>query len=225
MAKNQHPVTNRSKGASQWQDDYWLLLMQIYLRKPVGVKPMYSRPLVELGMELHIAPEQLYARLEQIARLETPRIERIWLEYSRNPKRLTRAVQLLRGMIGFGNSDFYAGVEIEETFERDFRPLEEDNRLTPVMLVVLLDLYFQLTPPTMVAETPEVRQTASLLKIPVPLVLDVLNVYQHCDPYLQRHDVVISPLLGPCQQVWQRYVTEDPRPLSAYAQQLKAYFK
>ena len=98
-----------------WQDDYWLLLMQLYLRKPVGIKPMYSKPLVELSMELHIAPEQLHARLCQISRLETPRIERIWQDYSRNPKRLSRAVQLLRGMMGFGSAgDFYEGVEIED---------------------------------------------------------------------------------------------------------------
>ena len=25
---------------SKWQDEYWLLLMQIYLQKPVGLKPM-----------------------------------------------------------------------------------------------------------------------------------------------------------------------------------------
>lgn len=24
----------------QWQDDYWLPLMQLYLKKPVGVKPV-----------------------------------------------------------------------------------------------------------------------------------------------------------------------------------------
>ena len=77
-----------------WQDDYWLLLMQLYLHKPVGVKPLYCKPMVDLSLELHIAPEQLLARMNQIARLETPRIERIWEEFSRNPKRLTRAVQL-----------------------------------------------------------------------------------------------------------------------------------
>ena len=142
MAKNQnvrHTLTSRLKN---WQDDYWLLLMQLYLRKPVGVKPVYSRPLVMLSMELHIAPEQLHARLAQIACLETPRIERIWEEYSRNPKRLARAVGLLRNMMGFNSAgDFYEGVEVEETFERDFRPLAEDERLTPVMLVLILDLY------------------------------------------------------------------------------------
>ena len=56
MAKNQ-----------LWHDDYWLLLMQLYLRKPVGVKPIYSRQMVELSIELHIAPQQLFARMCEIA--------------------------------------------------------------------------------------------------------------------------------------------------------------
>ena len=193
MAKNQ-----------LWHDDYWLLLMQLYLHKPVGVKPMYSRPMVELSIELHIAPQQLFARMCEIANLETPRIERIWQDYSRN---------------------FYEGVEVEETFERDFRPIAEDARLTPVMLILILDQYFRLTPITMVEETPEVQQLARLLRIPVSLVTDVMYVYQHCDPYLNRRDVIISPLLSPCQQIWQRYGNIDTRQLASYANQLKDYFK
>ena len=215
MAKNQ-----------LWHDDYWLLLMQLYLHKPVGVKPMYSRPIVELSIELHIAPQQLFARMCEIANLETPRIERIWQEYSRNPKRLTRAVQLLRNMMGFNSGGgFYEGVEVEETFERDFRPIAEDARLTPVMLILILDQYFRLTPITMVEETPEVQQLARLLRIPVSLVTDVMYVYQHCDPYLNRRDVIISPLLSPCQQIWKRYGNIDTRQLASYAEQLKDYFK
>ena len=215
MAKNQ-----------LWHDDYWLLLMQLYLRKPVGVKAMYSRQMVELSIELHIAPQQLFARMCEIANLETPRIERIWQEYSRNPKRLTRAVQLLRNMMGFGSAGgFYEGVEVGETFERDFRPIEEDKRLTPVMLVLILDQYFRLTPITMVEETPEVQQLAHLLRIPTSLVVDILEVFQHCDPYLNRRDVTISHLLLPCQQIWQRYGNIDTRQLASYAEQLKDYFK
>ena len=216
MAKNQF-----------WQDDYWLLLMQLYLRKPVGVKPMYSKAVVQLSMELHIAPEELQARMNQIARLETPRIERIWQEYSRNPKRLTRAVQLLRNMIGFNSSgDFYEGVALEETFERDFRPMAEDERLLPIMLVLILELYFRLTPLTMVKDTPEVREMASLLHIPAQLVVDVLEVFQYCDPYLNRKEKSGSPLLQACQQTWNHCTNSmDHRQLTAYANQLKAYFK
>ena len=226
MAKKQISLTSGSKSGTQWQDDYWLLLMQVYLRKPVGVKPMYSKPLIELSMELHIEPEQLHARLCQIARLETPRIERIWQDYSRNPKRLSRAVQLLRGMMGFGSAgDFYDGVEVEETFERDFRPLAEDERITPVMLILIIDLYFRLTPITMVSETPEVQELARLMKVPSQLVADILEVFQHCDPYLKRRDVTFSPLLLPCKRIWQRYGNGSTEQLAVYAEQLKEYFK
>ena len=209
-----------------WQDDYWLLLMQQYLSRPAGIKPTYSRGMVELSMELHIAPEELHERMGDIARLRTPRIERIWQEYGENPRRLKRAVQLLRQMTGFNSGgDFYEGVDIQETFEVDFRPIAEDERLTPVMLILMLDLYFRLTPITMVSETPEVQELARLMHIPTALVVDVLDVYQHCDPYLNRKDVCFNPLMLPCQQIWQRYGNGDSRQLADYAEQLKAYFE
>lgn len=211
---------------ANWHDDYWLLLMQIYLRKPIGIKPLYSRPMVDLSLELHIPPQFLFARMCEIANLETPRIERLWETYSGNKGRLTRAISLLRSMKGFGQEDsFYEGVELNETFERNFRPLPEDSRFTPVMLVLILDLYFRLTPITMVPETPEVQELARLLKISPDEVTEVLDVFQHCDPYLSRHDVVFNRLLLPCQHVWQHYGNADTRSLSSYAEQLKEYYK
>ena len=215
MAKNQ-----------LWNDDYWLLLLQLYLRKPVGVKPMYNRDLVNLSLELHIAPQQLHQRLKDIDNLETPRIERIWREYGENPQRLTRAVRLLREMKGFNSAgDFFEGVAIEETFEGDFRPLAEDSRLMPFMLVMILDLYFHLTPATMVKETPEVRDLASLMKIPTTLIVEVLQIFQHLDPYLRHKGEPINALLQPCRQIWERYANMDTDQLAEYAEQLSAYFK
>ena len=211
---------------STWHDDYWLLLMQIYLKKPVGVKALYNRDMVNLSLELHIAPEALQSRMQQIARLETPRIERIWQTYHNDTRKLKRAVSMLRKMSGFGTAGlFYDGVEVEETFEKDFRSLPEDERLTPVMLTILLDLYFQLTPSTMVSTTPEVSKTARLLKLPVDLVVDILQVYQHCDPYLKRKDHCSSPLLSPCQQIWQRFGNIDTTVLEKYADEIREYFK
>jgi hypothetical protein len=187
---------------------------------------MYSRQMVELSIELHIAPQQLFARMCEIANLETPRVERIWQEYSRNPKRLTRAVQLLRNMMGFNSSGgFYEGVEVEETFERDFRPVSEDTSITPMMLILVLDLYFRLTPITMVPETPEIQELGRLMKIPAREVADIMDIYQHCDPYLNRKEVVFSPLFPACQDIWQRYGNMDTEQLASYAQQLKAYFR
>ena len=209
-----------------WQDDYWLLLMQIYLHKPVGVKPLYSREMVDLSVELHIAPQILRSRMQQIATLETPRIERIWRTYADNPRKLARAVKLLREMKGFGSAgDFFQGVEIQETFEKDFRPLAEDERFTPVMLILILDLYFCLSTITMVEETPEVQELAKLLKLKSSDIVMVLDVFQTCDPYLNREASVDSALLLPCQQIWQRYGNMEPHVLAAYAEELKEYFK
>ena len=155
----------------------------------------------------------------QIANLETPRIEHIWETYGNNPRKLSRAVSLLREMRGFNNAvEFYDGVETNESFEKDFRPIADDETLTPVMLILILDEYFRLTPITMVAETPEVQQLARLLKLKP-------DIYQHCDPYLNRKDVVISPLLLPCQLVWRRFGNAKTEDLASYATQLKEYFR
>lgn len=211
---------------AKWSDDYWLLLMQIYLQRPMGVKPMYSRKMVDLSLELHLPPSMLFVRMCQIANLETPRIEHIWETYGHNPRKLARAVSLWREMRGYGNADeFYEGVEVNETFERDFRPLAGDGELMPVMLILILDLYFRLTPITMVVATPEVQQLARLIKVKPQEVVDVLEVFQYCDPYLKRREVTFSPLFLPCQQVWRRYGNADTEALASYAEQLKEYFK
>ena len=210
---------------SNWSDDYWLLLLQLYLRKPVGIKPMYSRAMVELAMELHIAPQILFSRMGQLAALQTPRIERIWEQYGDNPRRLSRAVRLLRDMKGYGNADdFYEGVEVNESFEKDFRPVSPDSSWTPVALILILDLYFRLTPQTMVAATPEIQELARLLKVRPADVAEVMDVYQHIDPYLNRRDVVFNSLLGPCSDVWNRYGNCDTERLAAFAKELKEYY-
>ena len=211
---------------AKWSDDYWLLLMQIYLQRQVGIKPMYSRKMVDLSLELHIAPNVLFARMCQLANLETPRIEHIWETYGNNPRKLSRAVGLWREMRGYGNADvFYDGVEVNETFVRDFKPVSEDTNMTPVMLTLILDLYFRLTPITMVKETPEVQELARLMKVRPQDVVEVMDVFQRCDPYLNRKDVLISPLLGPCSEVWRRFGNANTEDLASYAEQLKEYYK
>lgn len=208
-----------------WHDDYWLMLMDIYLSKPVGLKPLYNRKMVDLSQELHISPEALQARMKRLAKLQTPRIERLWRTYSKDPKRLARAVRLLRSMNGFGAAEqFYDGVEVQETFEKDFRPVEGTS-MTPAMLAMILDLYFQLTPATMVSETPEVKALAKLIGRDTSEVVQVLDIYQTCDPYLNRKEMIISPLLLPCQQMWQRFGNHEPEELREYTDKLQDYFR
>ena len=56
-------------------------------------------------------------------------------------------------------------------------------------------------------------------------VTEILDVYQHCDPYLNRRDMLVSPLLLPCSQVWQRFGNSDIEELTSFATQLKEYFR
>lgn len=208
-----------------WQDENWLPLLQIYLKKPVGLKPTYCKALVDLSLELHIAPQVLQARMEQIAGLSTPRLERIWQTYSESPRRLARAVRLWREMRTFGNADiFFEGVDVAETFEKDFRPLEEDETMKPLDLILILNLYFQLVPQTMVAETPEVQELSRLIGIKTSRVVEVLLLFQQCDPYLKRNDISFAPLFLPCQQVWQRF-NGDAGMTEKAANELVAYYK
>ncbi|MCR4853649.1 MAG: hypothetical protein K5893_08675 [Prevotella sp.] len=211
----------------RWQDEYWLLLMQLYLRKPEGLKPIYSRKMVELALELHIEPQFLFEQMFRLRQLETPRLEKLWQRYANSPQRLAKGVKMLRAMKGLGNADlFYEGVETQqESWEQDFMPLEENASLKPVMLILVLDLYFRLTPNTMVAETPEVADLAKLMRIGAPLVVEIMDVYQVCDPYLNRSEIVLSPLVRPCQKVWQRFGNDSPEKLAALAAQMKSYFQ
>lgn len=208
-----------------WQDEYWLLLMQLYLKKPAGVKPLYSKQLVDLSMELHIPPHVLREKMFKLRSLDEPRIEKLWNTYANNPQKLSRGIKKLRQMKGFSNAEeFYEGVELNESFEKYFRPLAERPELKPVMLVMILNLYFQLTPITMVEETPEIQQLAKKMKIKPGVVVEVMDIYQIFDPYLKREEMIFSSLLGPCQKVWQRFGNDNPEELSALAGQLIEYF-
>ncbi|MBQ8047772.1 MAG: hypothetical protein IJ196_07605 [Prevotella sp.] len=228
-----------------WSDEYWLLLMQIYLRKPVGVKPLYSKQVVGLALELHIPPQFLYEQMFRLRALDTPQIEKLWERYGKSPRRLARGVQLLRQMKGFGQaSDFYDGVTIQESFERDFKPIEVDGSwmktdltavkageakesdcLMPIHLVMVLDLYFRLTPSTMVKETPEVVELSRLMSVPTGTIVDVMEVFRVCDPYLKNDDFIIHPLLDSCFSTWRKYADDKPERLASLAAQLKNYFK
>ena len=87
-----------------WNDEYWLLLIQLYLREPVGVKPLYSRALVDVSMELHIPPQVLYEQMFRLRSIDTPRMQRLWNTYAHYPKRLSRGVKLLRQRLGYGSN-------------------------------------------------------------------------------------------------------------------------
>lgn len=208
-----------------WRDEYWLLLMQLYLKKPAGVKPLYSKPLVDLSIELHIPPKVLHEKMFRLCSIDTPRIERLWSTYGNSPQKLAKGVRMLRQMNGFSNAEeFYDGVEVNESFEKYFCPIDERPDLKPVMLVIILNLYFRLTPITMVEDTPEIQHLAKKMKIKPSVVVEVMDIFRIFDPYLKNEEMIFSNLLNPCQQVWQRFGNDNLEELSALSALLVEYF-
>ena len=117
------------------------------------------------------------------------------------------------------------GVEVKETFEKNWEPLESEPSLTPVKLIIILDLYFQLTPITMVPETPEIIDLGKLIKTSPKVIAEAMGVFMYCDPYLNREDVLIHPLLEACSDIWHQYGNGNPDRLYQLANELKEYFK
>jgi len=70
-----------------------------------------------------------------------------------------------------------------------------------------------------------VKELAKLMNTEAREVVKVMDIYQTCDPYLNRKEIVISPLMLPCQQMWQRFGNHEPEELQEYAEKLSEYFK
>lgn len=209
-----------------WRDEYWLLLMQVYHQKPVGLKPTYSRQMVSLAMEIHISPRELYERAFRLRTLPTTELRRIWDIYNANPRRLAKECARIRGMEGFGKASiFYEGVEQNMSFERLFLPVERRENIKPVMLIMILDLYFQLTTITMVEETPEVIDLARCMRIKPKDVVEVLTIYQTFDPCLSRSPLETTPLVRECEDIWHRFGNDSPDTLSSVAHEMVEYFR
>lgn len=216
-----------------WTEELWPLVIQLYQKKPTGIKPLYSRDSVKLAMQLHIPPQTLYQKMFCLRQPSLPSLQLLVKKYAHSPKKLEQACRQLRQTDGMGNAtEFYDDVKVNETWELDFKPVNARTAqmmgrplLTPVMLTLILDLYFRLIPTTMVPETPDVIELARLLSISPADVVDVLGIYQYCDPYISHTDSLIDPLLPPCHAIWQRYANNDPMVLSNLANQLVAYFK
>ncbi|MDY3355279.1 MAG: hypothetical protein SOW79_03735 [Prevotella sp.] len=214
-----------------WTEELWPLVIQIYLKKPLGIKPLYSRDIVNLALELHIPPQIIHRKLSLLRRNPTPTLKRMMEAYEKKPQWLKKACQATRQIQGLGTAgELFRDVEIKETFELDFRPVNAATAMmmgrplyTPVMLIMLLNLYFCLVPQTMVAETPEVKELASLLEIEPKDVVDILEIYQYCDPFINTPESLMDPMLPPCHKIWEKY-SDDIEKLSALAEQLKYYW-
>ena len=71
-----------------WNDDYWLLVLQLYLKRPTGVKAVYAREAVDLAVELHLPPPFIHQQLQEMDRRDRLVLQLVWKTYAQKPRRL-----------------------------------------------------------------------------------------------------------------------------------------
>lgn len=211
-----------------WSDQYWPLVIKLYLTPPVGVKDEYSRAVVDLALFLHIPPAHLRERMEEADHPATPSLRRMRALYEANTRRLNRDVKQLRQMAGFGSAGaFYEGVQADESFERHFRPVADDTPFTPAMLVMVLDLYYQLVPHTMTVHTPEVVELARHLRVTPTEVRQALHAFLAIDPGVptrERDVTVPASLANAAADIWRQCDDGDMDKAAAMARRFTPYF-
>lgn len=211
-----------------WNDEYRILLLAIYLQKPVGVKSPHSRQLVELALQLHVPPKTLHKEMQMLDDKDKVSVRKLWDTYGNNPRRLNKAVKRLRGMDGFGNADvFYDGVDNNDTLAEEYMPVCAESCLSRAMIAVITSLYFRLTPTTMVTETPEVIDTAKLLGIKPETVESVLHMLQQFDPLTKRERTAAlpQPVADTAHTIWRMFNNMMPEAMEKKVEQYMEFFK
>lgn len=209
-----------------WQEEYWLLLLRVYLQKPVGIKSCYSPKMVELALNIGLHPQLLHQKMEQLVAHKSRSLEQLWNTFSEDKKALSEAIKQIKKMEGFHYPQaFYHNVAIKETWQKDFSPISKELPYLPIQLIIILELYFRLTPLTISTNTPEVKQLATQLKLTTDDVVDILKTFMLCDPYLNKPKEPNKPLFKHCLLIWQRYGNLEPTVWGQEADALKDYFK
>ena len=209
---------------NNWSDDYWPLVFQAYMLKPKGVKSEWSKPVVDLAIELHLNPKVLHEKMELADRHDSPSLRRLWNLYADNTRRLNRDAKTVKQMAGFGNAGlFYDGVTADDDPCRDYMPIGGDTHVSTAVLTMVLRLYFSLTPVTMVTDTPEVQETARLTGLPTEHLVELLQLFQTFDPILRRKPATPSPVADEAQRLWNRFYN-DTNLLDTAAARFEEYF-
>lgn len=211
-----------------WNDENLLFLMQLYLEEPVGLKPLYSRSLVNLSLDLHIEPQLILKKMQEIeeSKDKTPSLKFLWDTYSDDKEKLDEAVRKIRKMRGFGKPEkFYKNVKTVSSFESMFLPIEGYKNIIPVMLIMVLKVYPTILPTAMEVTTPEIVDLSKLLGIKPKSVLKIMTTFLQCDPIMNRKKDEDDALYKACLEVWREYANDTPDKLRKKVEELKDYFE
>ncbi|WP_106485218.1 hypothetical protein [Bacteroides sp. Marseille-P3684] len=187
----------------QWSKEESLLVLDLYLSKPVGMKSVTDETLVDRAQLLGRTPDAFCRRMMQFQQWypvlpfdagedvfgdDNPAV---WSIYFGQPKLAHReAAALLK--------DFCIGT-------------------------LVLNLYFQLIISTMNEKVPEVMALARQVKRPAKEIVALLHVYAALDPFVKDHPADDLAIPSVYRQLWSRYA-DDMDKLSRVAKYVEGHY-
>lgn len=192
--------------AAKWTKEESVLVLDLYFKKPVGIKEKDSPLILDLAQTIGRTPNAVYRRMYGLLR---------WYP----------AIPLL----------FHDDLDEEDDPFQPFlneyfinrKKLHKDAALflSNIRIYTLtLHLYFHLVPSTMVPKVPEVASLAKLVGRKQDFIVEILRNYLSCDPFMQgKVPIPTTTLQRPCRLMWERY-GKDANKLNAAAQYITEYY-
>ncbi len=193
--------------AVKWTKEESILVLDLYFKKPVGMKKKDSLQILDLAKTIGRSPSAVYRRMYEFLR---------WYPTIPLP--------------------FYDDLEDESDpfqpfwngYFLDLKKLHKDAEsfLSDIRVYTLtLHLYFQLIPDTMTPKVPEVIALAKMVKRPPALIVEILHNYLSCDPFMRGKAPQASTSLHKlCRIIWERY-EKNSLMLNAAFDYIAAYYR
>lgn len=193
--------------AVKWTKEESILVLDLYFKKPVGMKKKDSLQIFDLAKTIGRTPNAVYRRMYDFLRWyptipllfyddmedENDSFQPFWNEYFLDSKKLHKDA---------------------ESFLSDIR-----------VYTLTLYLYFHLIPDTMAPKVPEVVALAKMVKRPPAFIVEILHNYLSCDPFMCGKVPQASCTLQKiCRLIWERY-DKNASKLTAATEYITAYYK
>ncbi len=174
--------------AFKWTKEESILVLDLYFKKPAGMKKKDSPQILDLANTIGRTPNAVYRKMYGFLRWyptipllfydevedENDPFQPFWNEYFLDPKKLNR----------------------------DAKAILSDIRVYTLTLY----LYFHLVPNTMAPKVPEVVALAKLVKRSPAFIVEILHNYLSCDPFMRGKATQASTTLQKtCRLIWERY--------------------
>ncbi len=188
----------------QWTTEEAILVLELYMSKPKGMKSATDKNLVNLAQLLGRTPESLCRRMQKFQQ---------WYP-----------------VLPFDTEESIYNGENPAIWNDYFAQPCKAHKEAPAILeefcigTLVLNLYFQLIISTMNEKVLEVIELSKLVKRPAKNIANMLLAYASLDPFIKKDALVTNMPMSPIQQqLWNRYANDMDK-LSHVAKYIESHY-